>query len=468
MRALWKIALLTVTLALPVHAMQLDPDGLGQVLIYPYFTAQEDGEGNAFNTYLSIVNNTKGAKALRVRFREGRNGRELISFNLLVGPYDTWTAAVVPRSAGAAFKTTDSSCTAPGRSPRSTSPTRNTPGRAMTAWGTIPNASARVCRDFRDGIGRDGGHRLGPAPKMTCEQFRATSPTGTIGNPTGGLAGTVTLINVQSGLDFTVNAVAIADFANAAYYRAPEDPYPDYTVAEAPPVAALFYGDDHLYRTTWDTPLQAVNALLMAYYVANEVVMDLGTRSGTDFIITMPTRRLTGTDPPFTGLPANSRDIRFDVGFTDREGVALHMGDDCNFICTPGEQAHLVLPGHASVLSFRSSGSTTVSSAGAGVSDVLGSRNAWRVELPTTSQNGSVAVLMDGNTLEAPFPHLHHRIYPGDGTSVDVRPTYWGLPVVGFMVRTFRNGNLACGSATCQGNYGGAFPHRYVRTAYPP
>jgi len=77
-------------------------------------------------------------------------------------------------------------------------------------------------------------------------------------------------------------------------------------------------------------------------------------------------------------------------------------------------------------------------------------------------------VLMDGNTLEAPFPHLHHRIYPGDGTSVDVRPTYWGLPVVGFMVRTFRNGNLACGSATCQGNYGGAFPHRYVRTAYPP
>jgi len=118
------------------------------------------------------------------------------------------------------------------------------------------------------------------------------------------------------------------------------------------------------------------------------------------------------------------------------------------------------------VLSFRT---TQAHSSGVpGVSDVLGSRNGWLVNMHTDAQNGTVGLALDSIPLEAPFPHLHHRIYPGDGTSVDVRPSYFGLPVVGFMVRTFRNGNLACGSATCQGNYGGAFPHKYTRIAYPP
>jgi hypothetical protein len=51
------------------------------------------------------------------------------------------------------------------------------------------------------------------------------------------------------------------------------------------------------------------------------------------------------------------------------------------------------------------------------------------------------------------------------GVATPVHPRYGGLPVVGFMVRTFRNGTLACaGAPSCQGNYGGAFPHRTIRT----
>jgi hypothetical protein len=43
-----------------------------------------------------------------------------------------------------------------------------------------------------------------------------------------------------------------------------------------------------------------------------------------------------------------------------------------------------------------------------------------------------------------------------------------GIPVLGFMARTFKNGNLDCGASTCQGNYGGAFPHRPVRSVGAP
>ena len=45
---------------------------------------------------------------------------------------------------------------------------------------------------------------------------------------------------------------------------------------------------------------------------------------------------------------------------------------------------------------------------------------------------------------------------------------YSGLPVVGFAVRTFRNGTLSCtGAPNCQGNYGGAFPFKYTRRITP-
>ena len=55
------------------QAVNLNPDGLGQVLIYPYYTSNA---GNA--TILSVVNTTDNAKAVKVRFNEGFNSREVL------------------------------------------------------------------------------------------------------------------------------------------------------------------------------------------------------------------------------------------------------------------------------------------------------------------------------------------------------------------------------------------------------
>ena len=57
---------------------------------------------------------------------------------------------------------------------------------------------------------------------------------------------------------------------------------------------------------------------------------------------------------------------------------------------------------------------------------------------------------------------------PLDGVRIDPGEYQLrGLPIVGFMARTFQNGTLSCGTNACQGNYGGAFRHRTRRFIVP-
>jgi hypothetical protein len=100
------------------QAVNINPDGLGEVLIYPYYTTNG---GNV--TLLSVVNTTSKAKAVKVRFLEGQNSREVLDFNLYMSKYDVWTAALVlaPSKDFAGIEvpmvptmvTKDNSCTVP-------------------------------------------------------------------------------------------------------------------------------------------------------------------------------------------------------------------------------------------------------------------------------------------------------------------------------------------------------------------
>ena len=98
-------------------AVEWNPDGLGQALIYPYYTVRNGGDDNAWNTYISVVNSTSSAKAVRVHVREGRHGRSALDFNLYLAPNGVWTGAFIPRSgsadAPAGLITADHSCTDP-------------------------------------------------------------------------------------------------------------------------------------------------------------------------------------------------------------------------------------------------------------------------------------------------------------------------------------------------------------------
>jgi len=76
-------------LATTASAVNLNPDGLGQVLIYPYYTVNDGNQ-----TLVSVVNTTNRVKAVKVRFLEGRNSKEVLDFNLYLSPFDVWAAAV--------------------------------------------------------------------------------------------------------------------------------------------------------------------------------------------------------------------------------------------------------------------------------------------------------------------------------------------------------------------------------------
>ena len=97
-----------VGIAGSAQAVNINPDGLGQVLIYPYYTV------NANNvTLLSVVNTSDEAKAVKVRFLEGKNSREVLDFNLYMSRYDVWTAALYDDEGTATLVTGDNSCTVP-------------------------------------------------------------------------------------------------------------------------------------------------------------------------------------------------------------------------------------------------------------------------------------------------------------------------------------------------------------------
>ena len=455
----WLAAALSA-LSLDAAAVYVNPDGHGEILIYPYFTAQ-DSEGNAFNTYVSLANGANDSKALRVRFREGRNGREVAGFNLMLAPGDMWTGAVIASSTGARLVTTDASCVSPAMlsdvSPPPPSFLDFSP--AGYTGGSEADEHGLDIERLREGyVEVFEMASLGLTP--SCGAFRADTP-GPLLPPSGKLSGTLTLINVQSGLDFTVNAVALEHVATAPYFRPAADPYPDYEASEIRPYASFFHGR-RLYRTEWLGPLQAVNAALMVEAVENEFVADRATRSQTDFVVTLPTKRLASNRPPFDFLAATGGNVPFYLTYSSRERDEWGLGT-CGNLCPVESIADMSMKWSASVLSFRLGAHAH---GGPGVSDVLGSRNAWLVDLPTPWENGYASVQLPG-ALEAEWPLLHSRIDLTTGIATDARPTYWGLPAVGFMVRTFRNGTLSCTGAACQGNYGGAFPHRPRRTAYP-
>src|SRR5204863_8637630 len=74
------------------NAVHVNPDGLGPVLIHPYYTTQTSGVAQPHNPLLSVVNATASAKPANVRFLEGKNSRQVLRVNLYLSPSALWVA----------------------------------------------------------------------------------------------------------------------------------------------------------------------------------------------------------------------------------------------------------------------------------------------------------------------------------------------------------------------------------------
>jgi hypothetical protein len=324
--ALRVAALCATLLSAPLAtAVSLSPRGTGQVLIYPYYTVN-----GGQSTLLSLVNTTAHAKALRLHFREGYNGREVLGFNLYLAPYDVWTGALfaLTDDGGANLLTDDRSCTVPALRSNTTLPVL-ADGRRYVPFGnaayvgahddTGPTSLTRTREGSLEVIEMGEVVDGSPSGKATthvngvptdCASlarawdsggYWSTSPGTDVSKPSGGMYGTLAVVNPAQGTIFQVAAAALDGFSAYAQHSAPGNAHPDLGDARSsgidvqPPYADADVEVDgkirHLHYLGADRAVDAVSALLMATVAYAEWVYEAQNVANTDLLFTFPTKR---------------------------------------------------------------------------------------------------------------------------------------------------------------------------------
>ena len=468
------------------EAVSVNQNGLGQVLIYPYFTVRTVptgivGTDAAYNSLLSVVNSTASAKAVKVRFLEGKNSREVLDFNLYLSAKDVWTTAIIPTTDGAGIFTADKSCTVPTVSSSSASPTQfvnfaytgSNDDKGGTSLDRTREGYAEII-EMGDVIGATAltSTHVNGVPACTESLLIApAAPSNTVAG-TGGLFGSMTLVNVLKGEDFGIDPTALDGFSTIPLWFDGGDERPNLTFVN-PKTSVVVSGFDVFVTPLWPTlapgnPVDPVSAVLMHNNVYNEFVLDVSTKSSTDWVVTFPTKR----EYVFAGSGFAQK--LFQSNFTasgscdevtlvqyDREERTIVS--QSNFSPPPPTQTDS-LCWEANVISyiFPSSAATPAQST------VLGSKNFSAVK--TDFVNGWVALnfpLTSGNRHQLTGPGsitFNTRTGLTGGT---IATTFNGLPVIGFAAITFENGQLSLGPGLIQSNYGGNFNHKVTTSISP-
>jgi hypothetical protein len=398
------------------------------------------------------VNSTASAKAVKVRFLEGKNSNEVLDFNLYLSAHDVWTAGILPTSDGAGIVTFDKSCTVPVVSSDVTSPT---PFVNFAYTGTNADGADTSLDRTREGyveiieMGDVTGatavaatHVAGKPPCTAAALVEPVAPTNTVLG-TGGLFGTMTIINVNASAETGYDAVALEAFRTAGgpIWVKAGLPGPDLTQAN-PPQTEVFVGGS-VTTATFASGIDAVSAAMMHDNVLNEYVLDTGTASLTDWVVTYPTKRFyvsPGTGPASGGLfqrnfagPLGACDD-VDVTWYDREEQTPGPAPG-GFSPPPPGSPKSALCWEANVVTFNNS-------------NLFGSTNSQNVA--TTYQNGWAQLNLVGGAT-APIHQLVST----------TNQTFNGLPVVGFATATYYNGKVpAVGGTSLQSAYGASFKHK--------
>ena len=499
------------------NAVNVNPDGLGQVLLFPYYTARG---GNS--TVISIVNTTEFAKGVKVRFIEAMNSREVLDFNLYMSPFDVWTAAVVADGDGAKMITTDTSCTVPyfqggvlgqvgeqefltfqysasGRNDRGPQ------GRERTASGYIEIIEMVSFEDGSDAFKaiKHGSNDLPPvsgtgAFKGVCGLLQQRWSPGTgvwaqgnvtldaITTPTGGLTGSASIVNVAEGTMISYNAVAIDGFwvgqpdhtdpGNLLPGLASGDGFEAFVVNNGVPAT---FDYSNVIGAGLNSVL-AINATITLETLLNEYVLESGLNASTEWVLTFPTKRyhvdaapgnptgLTATStprPPFTAL--------WSVTGTAASPVLNLPCEEQTFrVWNREEREPAVAPGQIIVSPPPPPGEVPTFELCREANVIRfandGSLPSQTEILAEPARTGTFAPLGYVNfNLPSSFENGWVRFDFSGYTSLadDNGSTVIGLPVVGFQATRFENGTLGGGAVLS--NYGASFQHRGSRAFGP-
>jgi hypothetical protein len=274
---------------------------------------------------------------------------------------------------------------------------------------------------------------------------------------TGGLFGSMTLINVLRGEDFGVDPVALDGFSSTALWFAPGDIKPN--LANVNPKTSVVVAGSNVFITDWTTStntVDPVSAVLMHNQLFNEFVLAAETKSGTDWVVNFPTKNYYYTGTTVTKLFQSNFTATGacdDVVLTQYDREERTVISQTSFSPPPPTQTDS-LCWETNVISFNGT-------------NVLGSKNVST--LPTTFSAGWVALDFNGSSV----PAGRHQLIGGSSTVFNTKTgttsgllttTFNGLPVIGFAAITFENGTLTTGTgpgaSLVQSNYGGNFNHK--------
>lgn len=442
------------------NAVFVNSEGHGQALIYPFYTVE-----GGHDTYINLVNTTDETKAVKVRFVEAMNSKEVLDFNLYLSPRDHWSAVVFDNGQGAAIRTADTSCTVPNRLaattpgvPGLTVPFRNTEfdkagetfrGLDRTREGYVeiiemgvvePGSVADAIKHNASGIPANCGlleQRWQVGGAWTSENGNLMEP------PTGGLYGYGVLIDVAEGTNATYDAVALDNFVAAQVHRAPGSVEP--SLANAQPLGQVLQTSaTGAAVVDFDTTsgINAVSAVLMHSSIMNDFVLEPTIEAGTDWVITFPTKNqyVNGSTAvsPFTNRwnPETGRACEtMSLQYWDREERSVEP-DELDFSPRPVVDDSFNLCREANVLTFNGS-------------DVLS---------PSSRVRSNLEVIHDNGWLEMGFTGTNRTLaaVTVDGDAI----VFNGLPTVGFAVQKYVNGTLEGGVLS---NYAGVVQHKNQR-----
>ena len=497
------------------QAVNINPDGLGQVLIYPYYTTNGGNQ-----TLLSVVNTTDEAKAVKVRFKEGKNSREVLDFNLYMSAWDVWTAAIydaetacaptaeTPCDPAPTLETGDTTCTVPylygdydgtvaflpwGMNDTGVADTYGPISRAtegyfeMIEMGVLTGDSAAAAT-HKDGVPADCDSLVDAWTVFDDKDndlgYWLEDPLEDIEAPSGGMFGGAAIINVTAGHMYSYDARAINDFATvrdpnlAPLHNPPGDSSPSLNSGGVTD-ATVFVDGTSLPSDGLARGVDAVSFVFMHDQVMNEYTTEKLVGAATEWVLTFPTKSYYvyddesgSTEPvaPFIstwdGTTETSCEIVELNTIYDRNEQTIVPtipgGEPIPPIVSPAPPDIEIPPNpivpfelcyEVSVIQFGAYASTGIDVR----SEILGSSNFHTIDNTALGFVNGWARLDMYNYVsdddENGVPEVNTREELG-GLN--------GLPVTGFSVQRSVNGFLGDG-ADVLANYGGILQHKYTR-----
>jgi hypothetical protein len=346
------------------QAVNINPDGLGQVLIYPYYTTNGGNQ-----TVLSVVNTSDDAKAVKVRFLEGQNSREVLDFNLYMSAFDVWTAAIYDDAGTPTMTTTDATCTVPyiygnGGSQEFLPWAMNDLGLDLDEeqiYGDISRAAEGYIELIEMGTMIEGEYdnpdydpedpdsveflSYGSAAAAThedgvpadCAQlveawtwadttdsdtkgYWLVDPTVDIDAPSGGLFGGAAIVNPSDGTMYSYDAKAINGFADSAYgpsplfdplHNKPGDLTPNLNSGDVSTGIVFDQNGNTISSFGLTRGVDAVSFVFMHDQVMNEYTTENVAGADTEWVMTFPTKSFyvyeptSGSDEPIAPFTSN-------------------------------------------------------------------------------------------------------------------------------------------------------------------